>query len=238
MSDDALLEQIRALEDDNARLRRALERRGSTAGFRHQVRNTLAMVRDVVRQSAERLEGAEDYAAHLDARLDAVFRIQNTIANGLTDGVALDLLVTDELLAHAVREGGQLSVKGPDVSLQPAAAGVMALAIHELATNAVKFGALTSAEGRIAVDWTVGDDDGQPWLTLRWVESGVAVVPAVPTHRGFGTETIEAAIRYQLGGEGTLALAPDGLRCTIRLPMTPKIGQLRGPSTGAEVGDT
>lgn len=226
MSDDALLRRVQALEGDNARLRRLLERHGSSGGLRHQVQNTLAMVRDVVRQSAERFEGADDFAAHLEARLDAVFRIQNTIANGLLDGVALDTLVTDELLAHAASEGGRLSVGGPDVLLQPAAAGALALAIHELATNAVKFGALSGPAGRVAVSWTVGPGaGGQPTLTLRWDESGVDAVPR-PARRGFGSEVIERALKHQFGGEGTLDFAAGGLRCTLSLPWEPWIGSL------------
>ena len=190
------------------------------------------MVREVVRQSAERFEGVEDYAAHLEARLDAIFRIQNTVANRPHAGVDLGVLVTDELLAHAVSEGEQLSVTGSEVLLPPTAAGLVALAIHELASNAIKFGALSTQQGRLAVSWTItgAGDDGRPTLTLVWVESGGDPIPPRPLQRGFGSDLIESALRHQLGGDGRLDFAPDGLRCTIRLPMMPVLGGLGGAS--------
>lgn len=226
MSNDTLSQRFQALELDNARLRRLLEHQGLTSGLRHQARNTLAMVRDVVRQSAECFGNVEDYAAHLEDRLDAIFRIQNTIANRPLDGVDLGVLITDELLVHAVSEGEQLSVTGEEVLLPPASAGLFALAIHELTTNAIKFGALSTKEGQLAVSWTVAtaEKGGQPTLTLVWVESGGDQILSRSIHRGFGSQVIENALRYQLGGEGKLDFASDGLRCTIRLPLTSTLG--------------
>lgn len=228
MSQDTLSQRVRALELDNARLRRLLKHQGLTSGLRHQARNTLAMVRDIVRQSAERFGNVEDYAAHLEDRLDAIFRIQNTIANRPLDGVDLGVLITDELLAHAVSEGEQLSVAGEEVLLAPASAGLLALAIHELTTNAIKFGALSTAEGRLAVSWTVATTEkgGRPTLILAWVESGGHQIPPRSIQRGFGSQVIENALRYQLGGEGKLDFASEGLRCTIRLPLTLTLGSL------------
>lgn len=221
MSDDKLLQRLLALENDNARLRHLLDERGSTAGRRHQTRNTLAMVRDIVRQSAHRFDGAENYAAHLEDRLDAVFRIQNTIASGPSDGVDLHALVMDEMLAHAVSEGAQLSVDGPDVLLQPAAAGTVGLAIHELASNAIEFGALSASTGHLAVGWTsAASADGEVWLTLGWVESGVPVIAPSSRRSGFGTQVVEQVLAYHLGGEGRMEFAPGGLRCTLRLPLS------------------
>lgn len=228
MSDDALLQRAEALELANARLRRMLDRRGSTAGLRHQVRNTLAMVRDVVRRSAETSDTVEDYAAHLEGRLDAVFRIQNTIATCLLGGIGLHALVADEFLAHALSPGARLTIDGPEVVLQPAAASAVALALHELATNALKFGALAAPEGRIAVNWSVApSDDGPPWLTLAWNESGVRGMRPSPVRRGFGSEVIERALPYQFGGEGVLDFTSRGLRCQLRLPMAPRVTSLQ-----------
>ncbi|MGI4765365.1 MAG: HWE histidine kinase domain-containing protein [Janthinobacterium lividum] len=221
MSDDASLRRAQALEHDNARLRRLLDHQGSTAGHRHQMRNTLAMVRDIVRQSVDRFAGAEDYAAHLESRLDAVFRIQQTIADRPFDGVDLHTLVMDELVAYSVNEGEQLSIDGPDIQLLPAAASTLGLALHELATNAVEFGAVSAPAGRISVSWTTSPgEDGRDWLTLRWTETGVEPISPSPHRRGFGTEVIEQALKYQFGGEGRLEFAPGGLRCTIRLPLS------------------
>ncbi len=227
MSVDNLLYRVKALENDNARLRRLLDLRGSPPGLRNQTRKTLAMVRDVVRRSAETSGSVEDYAAHLEGRLDAVFRIQTTIANRLLGGVGLHTLLTDELMVHAISGRERLSIDGPDILLQPSAASACALAFHELATNAMKFGALSVPEGRLAVTWSVrAGDDGEPWLALDWIESGVSL-PAAPVRRGFGAEVIEHAVPCELDGRGVLEFTPDGLRCTIHLPMTPALGSLR-----------
>ena len=236
MSDHDLLRRLEILERDNVRLRRLLDGRGTTAGLRHETRNTLAMVRDVVRRSAETSGSVEDYAAHLEGRLDAVIRIQTAIANRLQDGVSLHGLVADELTVPAIGTRERLAIEGPDFLLQPAAAGPLGLAFHELATNAVKFGTLASPAARIDVTWAVTESEGdRPCLALDWVESG-APVPPRPARRGFGTEVIEHMVPYQLGGHGALAFAPDGIRCSLRLPMTPALGQLRPPPRDAEAG--
>ena len=226
MSNDERMHRIECLERDNARLRRLLDQRGSTAGLRHETRNTLAMVRDVVRRSAENSDSVEDYVAHLEGRLDAVTRIQTAIANRLLDGVSLHGLVADELTVHAIDLQERLSIDGPTILLYPAAAGALALAFHELATNALKFGALKMSEGRLAVTWSIQPgNDGQPWLTLEWIESSVSV-PTSSIQRGFGSEVIEHMVPYQLGGRGDLHLTPAGLRCTFHLPMAPWLGRL------------
>jgi two-component sensor histidine kinase len=233
MSQDELLQRIQALEHDNARLRSLLDQRGSTAGLRHQTRNTLAMLRDVVRRSAETSDTVEDYAAHLEGRLDAVFRIQNTIANRLLDGVGLYTLLDDELMVHALGHRERLSIDGPDILLQPAAASALALAFHELATNAIKFGSLSQPEGRLAVNWSIAPGgDGQPLLTLNWIESGVGLT-APRDRAGFGSEVIERVVPYQLSGKGVLDFTPEGLHCTIILPMTPWLGRVQ-PTHGSD----
>ena len=226
MSYDEMFSRVKALENDNARLRHLLDLRGSTPGLRHQTRNTLAMVRDVMRRSAETSASVEEYAAHLEGRMDAVFRIQTTIANRPLDGVSLHTLLADELMGNAIDGRERLAIDGPDILLQPGAASTLALAFHELATNAIKFGTLGIPEGRLDVTWSVGSGyDGEPWLTLDWVETGGSM-PASPIRRGFGAEVIERAVPYQLDGSGVLDFTPAGLRCTIHLPLTPTLGRL------------
>jgi two-component sensor histidine kinase len=237
MSDDELFQRIRDLERDNARLRRLLDETGSPAGLRHQTRNTLAMVRDVIRRSAETSDNVEDYAAHLEGRLDAVFRIQTTIANRLLDGVSLHTLLADELMVHAISRRDELSIDGPDILLTPAAASALALAFHELSTNAVKFGPLGLSGGRLSVTWSVATGDhGQPWLSFHWVESG-GMRPATPVRRGFGSEVIEHAVPYQLDGIGSLAFTPSGVRCTLRLPLKGTLGRLQPPTDIGSAND-
>ncbi|HEX2527225.1 MAG TPA: CheR family methyltransferase [Geminicoccus sp.] len=205
--------------------------------LQHRVRNTLAVVRSIARRSAVNSKTVEDYAAHLDGRLNAFARVQAVTTRDPAAGLDLEMLVADELLAHAAREGEQVSViKGPKVRLQPRTAETFGLALHELATNAVKYGALTSPKGRIEVSWRFEEREGGRYLVLDWIETGVQLDAAGPQRRGFGTELIERTLAYELGGETGLQFGSNGLRCTIRLPATEQIIVLSKAPSGTGHG--
>jgi two-component sensor histidine kinase len=93
------------------------------------------------------------------------------------------------------------------------------LAIHELATNATKYGAFSRAGGRLRLDWNVEARDGQKWLVLGWAESGVPIVDAAPRRRGFGSELVSRRIPYELKGQGGFELRPGGLHSHIEFPL-------------------
>src|SRR5579864_8083319 len=121
------------------------------AELQHRVRNTLGVVRSIARRSAETSGSVEDYAAHLDGRLNAFARTQALVTRNPESGVDLEFLVAEELMAYNARDGEQLRMSGPAVRLQPKPAETFALAIHELATNAVKYGALSQPAGRVEI---------------------------------------------------------------------------------------
>ncbi|WP_114949111.1 sensor histidine kinase [Microvirga calopogonii] len=123
------------------------------AELQHRVRNTLAVIRSIARQTAETSETVEDYALHFEGRLNALARVQAAVTRDPTAGIALGLLVSEELLSCAAQEGERFSMSGPDVCLRPKAAETLGLAIHELATNAVKYGALSTPRGHVTVAW-------------------------------------------------------------------------------------
>ena len=215
-------ERLAALEADNARLRRLLDEAGMPDSLRHGMRNTMAMMRTVIHRSAERSTDVETYVAHLDGRFGAVMRVQAaTDAFGDAD---LHTLISDELMFHLVREGEQAALAGPRVRLRPRAALVLALAFHELASNAVEHGSLALPQGRISAAWRVAEAEPEPpVLTLDWAETGgIGIRP--PARRGFGTDVLEDMLAYDLGAQTVLRHEPDGLRCTIRLPLTDRIG--------------
>ena len=233
MPDHLLETRIRDLEADNARLRRLLEERDVVAELRHRVRNTLSLVRAIVRRSAETSATLDDYAAHLEGRLDAVLRVQNTISQSPPKGIDLHSLVADELLAHLAREGDQADLSGPKICLQPKAAESFGLALHELAINAVKFGALAEAKGRIAVTWDVTElGENHLMLRFRWEESGVPDLFAKPSHRGFGSEVLERMLSYQIRAEVDFAFNRGGIACDIYLPFPPEIGLVERAQDG------
>jgi two-component system, chemotaxis family, CheB/CheR fusion protein len=193
------------------------------AELQHRVRNTLAVVRSIALRTAETTTTVDDYITHFEGRLNAFARLQALLTRDPTSGMDLEYLLAEELLAHAAEEGEQVQLSGPALRLRPKAAENFALAIHELATNAVKYGALSAPKGAIHVTWKVENGAGDPNLIFDWRESGVKLDGNGPRRRGFGTELLERTLAYELGGETSLRFEPDGVRCTIRVPLTDRI---------------
>jgi len=214
-------ERLALLEADNARLRRLLDGAGLPDSLRHGMRNTMAMLRTVMHRSADSAADVESYVAHLDGRFGAIMRVQAaTDAFGDAD---LHTLISDELMFHLAREGEQASLAGPRVRLRPKAAQVVALALHELATNARKYGAFSNAHGQLSVRWRIRESDGQmPRLVLEWVETGIdrrhGTGSGAPKN-GYGRELIENALPYALDATTRYELGEAEVRCLIELPL-------------------
>ena len=132
-------------------------------------------------------------------------------------GVDLEYLVIEELLAYNAREGEQMRVSGPKIRFQPKAAETFALAIHELATNALKYGALSQPSGRIEITWRLDESTNPAELVFEWRERGGPEVKP-PPRKGFGTELLERTLAFEFKGQTALAFEPAGLHCTITLP--------------------
>lgn len=208
------------LIETTERVRAGQARNLMVAELQHRVRNILAVIRSIVSRTAETSETVEDLSAHLDGRLAALARTQVLLTRSPGAGVDLEGLVRDELLAQ-VADDGRIVVEGPEILLPPKAAEVMTLAVHELATNATKYGALADSRGRIDIRWTVEPRDGIDWLRLHWRESGVQIAAAAPRRSGFGVVLIEQRVPYELTGAGTLTFAPGGVQCEIAFPLIP-----------------
>jgi two-component system CheB/CheR fusion protein len=192
------------------------------AELQHRVRNTLGVVRSIARRSAETSPTVQDYAAHLDGRLNAFARTQAMVTRDPEGGVDLEFLVVEELLSYHAREGEQLRVSGPSVRFQPKPAETFALAIHELATNAIKYGALSRPSGRVDVSWRLIDGGDPTELVFDWRERGGPAV-SQPQRRGFGSELLERTLAFELKGKTTLAFDRAGLHCTIAIPLTRRV---------------
>ncbi|KEO92926.1 hypothetical protein EH32_14130 [Erythrobacter litoralis] len=185
------------------------------AELQHRVRNLLAMVRSIIRQSADGYDEVEDYVAHLTGRIDAMARTQVMLTRKAGAAVDLESLIRDELAR--VAEEDRLVMEGPAVELSAKAAEVLTLAIHELATNSIKYGAL-GCEGRLAIRWFVTRRENGEWLEVMWKENCPSEL-ADASRRGFGTELIEGRVPYELKGEGTMQVRPDGLLAEIAFPL-------------------
>jgi PAS domain S-box-containing protein len=190
------------------------------AELQHRVRNTLGVVRSIARRTAELSASKEELADHLQGRLAAFARVQAALTRTPAGGVDLAALIEDELLAHAARESEMLTVKGPPVMLKARPAESLSLALHELATNAVKYGALSRDGGRLAIGWTVEQRNGGPWLRFGWEEGGMHLSPETPARRGFGMELLERSLPYELDAVTRIDFRPTGFAFTMELPLT------------------
>lgn len=203
-----------SVEVENLSSREEGRQRRAVVELRHRLRNTLGVIRSIARRTAGTSGSVEEYAAHLESRLDAVARVQSALINDPAAGTDLGQLVADELLAHAAREGNRLRISGPAVRLRPRATEILGLAMHELALNAVKFGSLSGIEGHLSVDWTMDERS----LDIIWKEAGLRFDPGRPRRRGFGSEVLERRVPYELKAHALWELEPDGMRYEMIIP--------------------
>ncbi|TXN23442.1 PAS domain S-box protein [Methylobacterium sp. WL9] len=188
----------------------------------HRVKNTLATVQSIALQSLRGLEGEEAEAARagFENRLLALARVHDVLTRENWEGAEMGAVVAD-----AIRplDGGaktsRFSVSGPPLRLPPRLALSIAMALHELGTNAVKYGALSNEGGRVRISWTV-TRGAELRLGLRWSESGGPPVKR-PTRTGFGSRLIERSLARELEGEVALLYEPGGVVCTIDAPVPP-----------------
>jgi PAS domain S-box-containing protein len=190
------------------------------AELQHRTRNLLAVTQSIATQTLRRSDSLVEFEREFARRLAALSRVQGLITGVDYRNVDLRDLLTAELQAHDGKhlDSGRVRLDGPALSLPAAAAQALGLALHELATNAVKYGALAHDGGRLAVVWQIESRDSARVVVLSWKESGLSL-SGTPTRSGYGRELIERALPYQLGAETRLDFEPDGIRCTIAVTL-------------------
>jgi PAS domain S-box-containing protein len=182
----------------------------------HRVKNTLATIQSVARQSLRNAPNLREGQTVFDARIVALSKAHDILTREHWEGASLRKIVAESLAPHASNGSERrLRFAGPEIRLRPKAALALSMALHELATNAVKYGAFSNADGAVAVDWSVGED-GQ--FALCWIETGGPQV-ASPGKRGFGSRLIEQGLSQDLGGAVSLAFPSSGVVCSIRAPL-------------------
>ena len=177
----------------------------------HRAKNALALVQSIVRLT--RSSNLTSYVNAVEGRIKALSRAHTMLSQSRWQGADLGGLVDEELAPYRTNESDRVVTSGPEVSLQPAAAQTLALALHELVTNAAKYGAMSSNSGRIRLTWELQAGS----LILHWSETGGPPAPE-PASQGFGTKIIIASIERQLGGQATFDWRPEGLQCRFTVP--------------------
>lgn len=178
----------------------------------HRVKNTLATVQSMAAQTLRHERDPDRAYGVFEARLIGLSEVHDVLTQENWNGASLQEVASRALRPFVAQASGQIDVSGEDVRLTPAAALTLALVFHELATNAVKYGALSSDAGRVSLTWT---SNAAGELFLEWRETGGPTVTP-PSRKGFGTRLIQGAFRGELRGGVDLDYVPAGLQCVMR----------------------
>jgi two-component sensor histidine kinase len=175
----------------------------------------LAVIHAIARQTASRTRSIEDFLDRFSARLGAMGASHDLLIADDWQGASLRMLVEQQLGDHAERFGEKIAIEGEDVMLKPEAVQNLGLALHELATNAHKYGSLSEPEGEVSISWKFCEDASK--LKLVWQERGGPKVTP-PERSGFGRAMIENVVSKALEGDVSLSFPPKGVRCVIEIP--------------------
>lgn len=184
----------------------------------HRVKNTLTVVQSIANQSRRGSNTLEQFTQAFDGRLHALASANDLVIAGSWKSVDLRHLV-DRAVRPFAQSGQFVIVDGPPVDLRPQASLTVAMILHEFATNATKYGALSSKAGTVSITWRIDRDDSTPHFCFEWTESGGPAVTA-PIKQGQGTRFIERSVTYELKGTITLDFAPGGMRAILKFPLT------------------
>jgi light-regulated signal transduction histidine kinase (bacteriophytochrome)/CheY-like chemotaxis protein len=211
----SLIEVVLRLSDDAQEERRRFSERQELliAELNHRVRNILALIRGLVRQSLDPETDTRDTIALLEGRIESMARAHDQITQDNWSAAPLSRLIETEAAAYLGGKSARLATDGPPLLLHPSAFSTLALVFHELMTNSAKYGALSDS-GKVHVSWHL-DEEGD--LEIEWRERGGPAVQA-PRRQGFGTTIIQRSIPYDLGGSAEIRYPLTGFEADFRLP--------------------
>ena len=202
--------------DITARKRAEEQQRVLHAELDHRVKNILASVSAVVAHTKDASSSMDDFVAALDSRIQSMASTHELLSSSRWQGVPLRELLRRELAPYT--SNSNTCIKGPEIILSAEAAQTTALVLHELTTNAAKYGALSRREGRVSVRWyRAPNGQGPGPLAIEWLETGGPPVE-VPSNSGYGSSVITELVPYELGGTARLLFSPEGVRCRLEIP--------------------
>lgn len=186
----------------------------------HRIKNTLTTVQSITEQTLRAAKVDPNIRRDLTDRLMAVSEAHNVLVDESWAGADLGTIVRQALAPHDHKEISRFEIDGPLVWLSPQQAVAMALALHELATNALKYGALSTEAGQVQIAWNLAHNQlGARQISLLWRElGGPPVTP--PDHTGFGTRLIARTFGQESGGEARIDYLPQGVQCVMQLPLS------------------
>ena len=193
------------------------------AELQHRTRNLIGVVRSIANQTMAYAGPTEAFREEFNHRMAALARVQGLLSRAEQEPITLRALLRLELDALGAKEGERVRLRGPSVRIRPSIVQTLALVLHELATNARKYGALSEGGGRLSIEWHRQDREGERRIFIEWHEEELATTEAAPSAPerggGYGRRLIEKALPYALDAETTYDLQPTRLRCTIDLPL-------------------
>jgi two-component sensor histidine kinase len=202
--------------DITARKRLEEQNQFLTDELSHRVKNTVAIIQAISRQTIRPLLPEDDFRAY-EQRLVAIAKAHDMLFAGMRFNAQVGELVQNALSPIAGKALARVCMSGPPIYLSPQASLIFMMILHELGTNAAKYGALKADTGQLEIDWRPLWKEGRELMVLDWAESGGPPVEN-PKRTGFGTRMLQMAVRGVLGGEVKVDYAPGGLKCVVVLP--------------------
>lgn len=218
--DGEIVEWIGTATDVTARKQQEERQHLLLNELNHRVKNTLATVQSMAMQTLRNSQDTEQARELFGARLLALSKAHDILTRENWEGALLSRVIDEALSAHRDLANDRFEIVGPPVWLSAKQALALSIALHELCTNAVKYGALSNDAGRIRVEWTVGGLNGTRRLKMRWIELDGPPVKR-PSRSGFGLRLIERGLHQDLSGVVMIDFAATGVICTIEAPLQP-----------------
>ncbi len=219
-----------AAEEITERKRAAAHQEMLIGELNHRVKNVLSTVQAIMSQTLRQNGSFDEFAQAFEGRLRALAQAHDLLVEKEWVGADIGQIVEDVLAPYRTHGVDRIAVDGARLTLRPQAGVAVTMILHELATNAVKYGALSVPAGKLSVDWHRQGTGAAERLHVRWSESGGPKV-APPSRQGFGTKLIERSTAYELGGTATLEYLEEGLRCELIFPCAAGPGTATGVSS-------
>jgi two-component system CheB/CheR fusion protein len=208
---------IAVILDISERKRGEMQQQVLLHELQHRVKNIITTVGALATRMLKGTTSLEEFSIAFSGRLSAMAKTHELLTASNWQGAGLRPLIDATVRSYSSNDGRNVSVSGPDLVLSPSAASTLGLVLYELATNAMKYGALKERSGRVGISWRVTKLDGSEDVTLEWIESDGP--PIGDTFKeGFGTGFIRRSVEYELNGKVDIELQPSGFRCRILFP--------------------